>query len=135
MMIFCEYAIMTPASEASMAFCVPVTPAPPADGGFAEIREQHVAERTVHGLCHELGQQRAGRTDHGAGDDHGGVVEHEAFESDREAGERVVQGNDHRHVGAADGQGHGDAQQQGEREEQGNDGQAGVRSAARAGPP
>ena len=30
MMIFCEYAIMTPASEASMAFCVPVTPPPPA---------------------------------------------------------------------------------------------------------
>ena len=29
-MIFCEYAIMTPASEASMAFWVPVTPPPPA---------------------------------------------------------------------------------------------------------
>src|ERR1700675_4982435 len=30
MMIFCEYAIITPASEASMAFWVPVTPPPPA---------------------------------------------------------------------------------------------------------
>ena len=110
-----------------MAFCDAGGAAAARGGGFAEIREQHIAERTVHGLGHELGQQRAGRTDHGAGDDHGGVVEHEAFESDRESGQRVVQGNHHRHVGAADGQGHGHAQQQRKRKEQGNDGQAGVR--------
>ena len=126
MMIFCEYAIMTPASEASMAFCTPGDAGAARGGSLAEVREKHIAERAIHGLGHELGQQRAGGADHGAGDDHGGVVEHEAFETDRKAGERVVQGNHHRHVGAADGQGHGDAQQQRESQRTAKRGQAGV---------
>ena len=105
---------------------------PPPRRGLAEVREQHVAERAVHGLRHELREQRAGRADHGAGDDHGGVVEHEALEADREAGERVVERDHHRHVGAADRQRHGDAEEQRAREEQRDRRQARVDAARRS---
>ena len=45
------------------------------------------------------------------------LLEHEAFEGDGEAGERVVERDHDRHVGAADRQRHRDAEQQREREE------------------
>ncbi len=83
-----------------------------------EVREQHVGQRAVHGLGHELREQRACGPHNGAGNDHRGVVEHEAFEGHGETGERVVQRDDHGHVGAADGQRHGDAEQQCQREDQ-----------------
>src|ERR1700745_3272624 len=57
----------------------------------AEAEKQQRAQRAVPGLPYQLREQRAGRADHGAGDDHGGIVEHEALESDRTPGERVAE--------------------------------------------
>ena len=101
-----------------MGFIEPVTAVAARAAARTEVREQHVGQRAVHGLGHELREQRAGRAHHRAGDDHGGVVEHEAFEGHGQAGERVVQRDDHGHVGAADGQRHGDAEQQRQPEDQ-----------------
>ena len=101
-----------------MGFIEPLTAVGRGAAAGAEVREQHVGERAVHGLGHELREQRAGGTHDGAGDDHRGVVEHEAFEGDGEAGERVVQRDDHGHVGAADRQRHRDAEQQRQHEDQ-----------------
>jgi hypothetical protein len=117
MITFCAKAIMTPTSEASMGFRLPAHLAWRARAGVAEAREQHVAERAVHRLGHELREQRAGRADHRAGDDHRGVVEHEALEGDRQPGERVVERDHDRHVGAADRQRHGEPEHEREREE------------------
>ena len=55
-------------------------------------------------LRHEQGQERAGGADEGAGDDERLVVEDETGERRREAGQRVEDGDDDRHVGAADRQ-------------------------------
>ena len=88
--------------------------------GIAEPGEKHVAERAVHRLRHELRQERACRTDHGAGDDHRGIVEYESLEGDREARQCVVQGDDDRHVGAADGQRHADAEHERQHEDAGD---------------
>ena len=63
MITFCAKAIITPTSLASIGFIAPVT-SPAGGGGLAEAAEQHVAERAVHRLRHELCEQRAGRADH-----------------------------------------------------------------------
>ncbi len=67
-----------------------------------ESGEQHVAQRPIHGPRHQLREQSAGRAHDRAGDDHRSVVEHEAFESHRQSGERVVKRDHDRHVRAAD---------------------------------
>ena len=99
------------ASPASIARALPLA-APLAAAARAEAAEQHVGERAVHGARHELRQHGAGRADHHAGDDHRRVGQHVALERDGQAGERVVQRDDDRHVGAADGQGHEHAEDQ-----------------------
>ena len=71
-------------------------------GGGAEASEQHVAERAVHRLAHELREQRARGADQRAGDDERVVVEHEPGRGGGKAGERVEQRDHDRHVGAAD---------------------------------
>ncbi len=83
----------------------------------AEIGEQHVADRPVHRLGHQPGQQDARRADHHAGDDQRLVAQHVTLERDGQAGEGVVQRDHHRHVGAADRQGHQHAQRQRHHEE------------------
>ena len=107
-----------------MGFCVPRDGAAGRPKVSPKFANSTLPSERFMAFAMSCVSKRAGRADHGAGDDHGGVVEHEAFEADREAGERVVQRDHHRHVGAADGQGHGDAQQQRAGEEQ-RDGRAG----------
>jgi hypothetical protein len=87
-------------------------------GRLAEIGEQHIADRAVHGLRHQQRQQRAGGADHHAGDHQRRVLQHEPFEADREAGEGVVDRDHDRHVRAADRQRHQDAEEQRAAEEQ-----------------
>ena len=94
--------------------------------GVAEPREQHVAERAVHGLRHQLREQRTGRAHHRAGDDHRGVVEYEALQAHRESRERVVERDDDRHVGAADRQRHGEPEHQRQHEESADHRERGV---------
>ena len=77
-----------------------------------EPADHDVHDRAVHGVGHQLGQDRAGRADEGAGDDEDRVAEHEAGHRRRRAGERVEQADDDRHVGAADRQDHRDPEDQ-----------------------
>ena len=77
-----------------------------------EAADHDVDDRAVHGVGHQLGQDRAGRADEGAGDDQDRVAEHEAGHRGGRAGERVQQADDDRHVGAADRQDHRDAEDQ-----------------------
>ena len=71
------------------------------------------AERAVHRLGHQLRQQRAGASRPPMpAMIIAALLEHEALEGDGEAGERVVERDHDRHVGAADRQRHGDAEQQ-----------------------
>ena len=67
-----------------------------------EAGEEDVEQRAVHRLAHELGEDRAGGADQGAGDQQRVVVEHEAGGRDRDAGVGVQQRHDDRHVRAAD---------------------------------
>ena len=90
---------------------LPWPPAPPAVGLHrAERAEQHVGDRAVHRFAHQHGEQRARRADQRAGDDQHVVAEHEAGRCRGQAGERVEQRDDDRHVGAADRQHEQDAQ-------------------------
>ncbi len=86
-------------------------------GATTEVGEQHIADRPVHRLGHQPGQQDAGGADHHARDDQCLVAQHVAFERHRQAGERVVQRDHHRHVGATDRQRHQHAQRQRQYEE------------------
>src|SRR5690606_22718425 len=86
----------------------------------AELAEDHIADRTVHGLGHHQRQQGTARADHGTGNGHRRVLQHEAFEGNGQTGEGVVQGDHHRHVGAADRCGQQYAQHQCQDEEQGH---------------
>ena len=67
-----------------------------------ERPEEHVAERAVHRAAHDDRQDQAGGAVERAGDDQQLVVEHEAQRRGRQAGVGVEQGDDRRHVGAAD---------------------------------
>ena len=82
--------------------------------------EQDVAQRASHGVAHQFGQQRARRADKGARDDEGEVVEGEPAGGDGKAGTGVEQRDDHRHVGAADGEHESDAKDQ-RQDHQGNE--------------
>ena len=66
--------------------------------------EEHVGQRAVHRLAHDVGQDDARGADQRAGDDQHGVVDHEAGGRGGQARVGVQQGDHHRHVGAADGQ-------------------------------
>ena len=78
----------------------------------AEPADHDVQDGAVHGVGHELGQDRAGGTHEGAADDQDRVAEHEAGHRDGHARERVEQRDDDRHVGAADRERHRDAEDQ-----------------------
>ena len=86
-----------------------------------EGAEEDVAERAAHGVTHQLGEQRAGGTDEGAGHDQREIPENEATGRNREAGKRVQHGNDDRHVRSADGQHEGDAKDQPEDQQRDED--------------
>ena len=67
----------------------------------AKTAQDDVEERTVHALTHDVGQDRAGRANQGAGDDQGGIGQGEANAASRPSGVRVKHRHDHRHIGAA----------------------------------
>ena len=67
-----------------------------------EAGEQHVDERAVHCLRHELRQDRARGADQSAGDEQRVVAQREAGRGHGDAGVGVEQRDDDRHVGAAD---------------------------------
>ena len=76
---------------------------PAAAVGGAEAAEQHVGQRAVHGLAHDVGQDEPAGADQGAGHDQHVVEDDEAGRAGGQTGVAVEQGDDHRHVGAADG--------------------------------
>ena len=63
----------------------------------------HGDEGAVHGFTHDVGQNRAARTDQRAGNDEQVVGEHEACGCGRPAGVGVQHGHDHGHIRATDG--------------------------------
>ena len=71
---------------------------------LAEGSEEHVGQRAAHGVAHHLGQQATRGPDQRPRHDEREVVQREAARGHGKAGERVQQRDDHRHVGAADGQ-------------------------------
>ena len=79
-----------------------------------ERAEQDVGHRAAHGLGHQQGEERAGRADERAGHQQQRVGQHVAARGDGQAGERVEQRDDDRHVGAADRQHQEYADQQAE---------------------
>jgi hypothetical protein len=87
----------------------------------AEVTEDHVADAAIHRARHQQRQQRTGRADDHAGDHQRRVLQHVAFEADREAGERVVQRDDDGHVRAADRHRHEHAEDQRTDEERADD--------------
>ena len=82
-----------------------------------ERAEQDVGDRAAHRRGHQLGQERAGRADQGAGDQQHGVAEHVAAGRDGQAGEGVEQRDHDRYVGAADRQHQQHAEQQADQRE------------------
>mmetsp|Transcript_24553 Transcript_24553/g.75848 ORF Transcript_24553/g.75848 Transcript_24553/m.75848 type:complete len:336 (-) Transcript_24553:503-1510(-) len=72
----------------------------PGDGAVAA--EDDVADVAVHGLAHDVGEDGAGGADEGADHRQEGVVQHEAFGAQSPARVGVQDGDDDRHVGAAD---------------------------------
>ncbi len=83
-------------------------------GDLAEGSEDHVGERTVHGLRHDDREDESGRAVEGAGDDEQFVVEDESHGSGGETGIRIQERDDRRHVGAADGDDEHDAEHEGD---------------------
>ena len=75
--------------------------------------EEHRNQGAIHGRAHHLGEDQARRTHHGAGHDQQLAAHHEAGGRGRHTGIGVEQRNHHRHVGAADGEGHAHPQQAG----------------------
>jgi hypothetical protein len=80
--------------------------------GFTLGLEQNAGDRTVHGLRHEQGQQRSGCAHDHARDHQRRILQHEPFKSDRQPGGRIADGEDDRHIGAADRQCDQDAQEE-----------------------
>ena len=78
----------------------PAISAPPP----ARSAEEDVGDGAVHRPRHEQREERAGGADQGTGDDQCLIVEHETGERRREAGQGVQDGDDDRHVRAADRQ-------------------------------
>src|SRR5207237_6673851 len=90
-------------------------------GRRTEGAEEDVAERAAHGIAHQLGEQRAGCADEGAGHDQREIPENEPAGGDGEAGKRIQHGNDDRHVRSADGQYKGDTKDQAEGQQRDED--------------
>jgi hypothetical protein len=85
--------------------------------GGAEAGEQHVRQRAVHGLAHDVREDDARGTDQRAGHDQQVVVDREAGGTGREARVAVEQRDDDGHVGAADRDDGHDAEEQRQAEE------------------
>ena len=80
----------------------------------AETAQDHIEDRAVHALAHDVAQDRARAADQGAGDDQRGVAQGEADAGRRPSGIGVQHRDHHRHVGAADGNDQGDAEDEGQ---------------------
>jgi hypothetical protein len=80
----------------------------------AEAAQDHVEERAVHRLAHDVAQDRARRAHQRAGDDQHAVVQREADARRRPAGVAVEHRHHHRHVGAADRDDQRDADDEGQ---------------------
>ena len=81
--------------------------------GTEGTAKQHRQQRAIHGRAHHLGEDQAGRTDHGASHDQQLAAHHKAGGGGGHPRIRIKQRDDHRHVGAADRQGDADTQQAG----------------------
>src|SRR5215467_15711750 len=68
----------------------------------AEAADDDVADRPVHRVCHQLGQDATGGADKRTGDDHRPVADHKTSHRNCGAGECVQQRDNHWHVSAAD---------------------------------
>ena len=66
--------------------------------------EQHIRQRSVHGLAHDEGEDEARGTHQGPCHDEHGAADDESCEGGGDTREGVEQRDDHGHVGAADGQ-------------------------------
>ena len=91
-----------------------LTAAATASGGRAKgAAEQNGHQRTVHAITHHLGEDQSGSSDHGSSHDQQLTSDNEARRRRRDSRITVEQGDDHRHVGTTDRQGHPDAEQTG----------------------
>jgi hypothetical protein len=86
--------MLTAASDASGGLHAALDLALLLVAGDAEIAEDDVGDAAVHGARHEQRQQAYRRADDHAGDHQRRVLQHVAFEADREPGEGVVQRDD-----------------------------------------
>ena len=117
-MTFDAKAIMTPTSEASMGFIEPDDRGGCAAAAEPKSENNTLASERFMALAMNCVSSVPAEPTTVPAMIIAALFEHEAFEGHGETGERVVQRDDHRHVGAADGQRHGDAEQQRQREDQ-----------------
>ena len=82
--------------------------------GGAETTEDHRDERAVHGLAHDVAQDRARSAHQGTGDDQHVHAQGETAEGSRESGVAVQHRDDHRHIRTADSGNQVEAQEQAE---------------------
>ena len=73
--------------------------------------KEHAHQGAVHAVAHHLGEDQASGTDHGARHDQQLAAHHETSGGGSHTGIGVQQRDHHRHVRAADGQGHANAEQ------------------------
>ena len=91
------------------------------DLDLAEGPEQDVRDRAAHGVAHELGQERTGGSNQGAGHDQREVVQDEPAGRHRQAGAGVEQRDHDGHVRAADREDERDAEHEREGEHRHDD--------------
>jgi len=92
-------------------------------GVGTEAAEDHVEERAVHRLAHDVREDRAARAYQRAGDDQHRVVQREADTGGRPARIRVEHRHHHRHVRTADGDDDQHADDERQRHQDGEGGQ------------
>jgi hypothetical protein len=85
---------------------------------LAECAEQNVGERTVHRFRHDYGEDESGRAVKGASDDQELGIEDKSHGRGGETGVAVQEGDDRRHVGAADGDNQQDSEDQRDADDQ-----------------
>ncbi len=85
-----------------------------------KVAEDDVADLAVHRFGHHQRQQRACRAHYRTGNDHRRVLQHKTFKGNSQAGECVVQGDDHRHIGATNRRGEQYTQRQSDGKEHQN---------------
>mmetsp|Transcript_467 Transcript_467/g.1331 ORF Transcript_467/g.1331 Transcript_467/m.1331 type:complete len:493 (-) Transcript_467:1867-3345(-) len=75
-------------------------------GGLGDSSKNHVSERPVHCLAHNVRQNSTRGTNKGSNGGEQVVVQHESLRAQRVSTVTVEQSDDHRHISSSDGVGH-----------------------------